>query len=78
MRTHCVSVTFNLSPSSFLTQKRDARKQPGTHVIRVDPFIDLPKEAFTKNTIKNYIFTGNTILRTCTEGENGDGGTPES
>lgn len=71
-----MSVTFNLSPSSSLTQKRDARKQPGTHVIRVDPFIDLPKEAFTKNTIKNYIFTGNTILRTCTEGENGGGGDP--
>lgn len=39
-------------------------------MVCVDTFIDLPKEAFTQNSIKNYIFTGNTILWTCTEGEN--------
>lgn len=43
---------------------RGARKEPGTHMIGVDPFVDLPEEAFTKNTVKNYIFTGNTILWT--------------
>ena len=86
MRTHCVSAVkedplcvSHLQPLTQLLshpsdrQMRDARKEPRTHMIRVDPFIDLPKEAFTKNTIKNHIFTGNTILWTCIEGENRGG-----
>lgn len=39
-------------------------------MVRVDTFVDLPEEAFTQNAVKNYIFTGNTILWACTEGVN--------
>lgn len=42
-------------------------------MVRVDTFIDLPKEAFTQNAVKNYFFTGNTVLWTCIEREDGVG-----
>jgi hypothetical protein len=39
-------------------------------MICVDPFIDLSKEAFAKNMIKDHIFMGDTILWTCKDEEN--------
>lgn len=35
-------------------------------MICVDTFIDLPKKAFTKNTIQDHIFPGDAILWACT------------
>ena len=52
--------------SSFLCLPKGRTWVSRTHVICVDTFIDLPKKAFTKNTIQDHIFPGDAILWACT------------
>lgn len=52
--------------SSFLCLPKSRTWVSRTHVICVDTFIDLPKKAFTENTIQDHIFPGDAILWACT------------
>ena len=63
------SRVFELLSHSTEEQRRSVREESGTHVTRVNTFVDLPKEAFTKNTIQDHIFPGNAIMWACTGGE---------
>lgn len=62
MNAICISQL--LPPTQLLSHKEKRCFESRTHVISVGTFVDLPKETFTKNAIKNYVFTGNTILWT--------------
>lgn len=58
-----------LSCSAGKQRRRSVREGSGTHVVGVDTFVDLTKEAFTKNAIQDHVFPGDAILGACTGGE---------
>ena len=45
-------------------------EESGTYVICVDTFVDLPKKAFTKNPIQDYIIPCDAILWAWADGKN--------